>query len=63
MEKCLSLPDKEERLYEVKKVFAGGVKSGGNTREASDENDEIELLQLAEDLLDKLAELLGHEAG
>jgi hypothetical protein len=56
LEKCLSIPEEEDRIFAVKSVLAGGVTAGGSNRDSSDENDEIELLNLAEDLLEKLAE-------
>ena len=56
LEKCLSIPEEEDRIFAVKNVLAGGVTTGGINRDSSDENDEIELLDLAEDLLEKLAE-------
>jgi transcriptional regulator with XRE-family HTH domain len=54
LEKCLSIPEEEDRIFAVKNVLAGGVTAGGINRDSSDENDEIELLDLAEDLLEKL---------
>src|SRR4028119_372885 len=56
LEQCLSLPEEEDRIFAVKNVLAGGVTAGGSNRDSSDENDEIELLDLAEDLLEKFAE-------
>jgi DNA-binding ferritin-like protein len=56
LEKCLSLPEEEDRIFAVKNVLAGGVTAEGSNRDLSDENDEIELLDLAEDLLEKFAE-------
>jgi transcriptional regulator with XRE-family HTH domain len=57
LEKCLSIPEEEDRIFAVKNVLAGGVTAGGSNRDSSDENDEIELLDLAESLLEKLAEI------
>ncbi|HEY9872990.1 MAG TPA: helix-turn-helix transcriptional regulator [Candidatus Obscuribacterales bacterium] len=58
LERCLSFPDEDDRLFAVKNVLAGSVTGGGSTRDASDNNDdEIELLDLAESLLEKLAEI------
>ena len=56
LEKCLSLPEEEDRIFAVKNVLAGGVTGGGSNRDSSEENNEIELLNLAEDLLEKLGE-------
>jgi hypothetical protein len=57
LEKCLSIPEADNRPLEVVRVLAGGVNGGGTNRDSSDENDEIELLDLAESLLEKLAEI------
>jgi hypothetical protein len=60
LESCLSIPEEDDRILAVKNALAGSVRSGGTTRDASDENDEIELLDLAESLLEKLAEIMGN---
>jgi Ni,Fe-hydrogenase III large subunit len=59
LEKCLSIPEEEDRIFAVKNVLAGCVTAGGINRDYRDDNDEIELLDLAEDLLEKLAEILN----
>lgn len=59
LEKCLSIPEEDDQLRAVKKVLAGSATGGRTTRESSDGDDEIELLDLAEDLLEKLVEILG----
>ncbi len=59
LEQCLSIPEEEDRIFAVKNVLAGGVTTGGSNRDSSDENNEIELLDLAETLLEKLAEILN----
>ncbi|MBN3868935.1 helix-turn-helix domain-containing protein [Nostoc sp. JL33] len=56
LEKCLSLVKEEDRLFSVKNVLAVNVRSGESNRGNSDEIDEIELLDLAEELLEKLAD-------
>ncbi|WP_341524928.1 helix-turn-helix domain-containing protein [Nostoc sp. UHCC 0302] len=56
LEKCLSLTEEEERIFAVKNVLAANVAVGENNRESSNEIDEIELLDLAEELVDKLAD-------
>ncbi|GAA6617236.1 helix-turn-helix domain-containing protein [Scytonema sp. NUACC26] len=56
LEQCLSLPEEEDRIFAVKNVLAGSITGNGNYRNVSDEHhDEIELLNLAEELLEKLA--------
>ncbi|MBH8563692.1 helix-turn-helix domain-containing protein [Nostoc sp. CENA67] len=54
LEKCLSLSEEEDRIFAVKNVLAGSATVGESTRGTSDDVDEIELLDLAEELLDKL---------
>src|SRR5919199_6423927 len=56
LEKCLSIPEEDDRIFAIKNLLAGGISSGGTTRGTSEENDEIELLDLAESLLEKLAQ-------
>ena len=58
LEKCLSISNEEDRTFAVKNALAGGIRNGDNNRDISDENDEIELLDLAESLLEKLADVL-----
>ncbi|MBN3893912.1 MAG: helix-turn-helix domain-containing protein [Nostoc sp. NOS(2021)] len=58
LEKCLSLSE-EDRIFAVKNVLAANVACGESNRGSSDEVDEIELLDLAEELLEKLAEILS----
>jgi transcriptional regulator with XRE-family HTH domain len=57
LEKCLSLSDEENRIFAVKNVLAANVACGESNRGTSDEVDEIELLDLAEELLEKLADI------
>ncbi|MHC5855815.1 hypothetical protein [Nostoc sp.] len=58
LEKCLSLSE-EDRIFAVKNVLAANVACGESNRGSSDEVDEIELLDLAEELLENLSEVLG----
>ncbi|MEH1858007.1 MAG: helix-turn-helix domain-containing protein [Nostoc sp.] len=57
LEKCLSLSE-EDKIFAVKNVLAANVACGESNRGSSDEVDEIELLDLAEELLEKLADIL-----
>ncbi|MBD2085328.1 helix-turn-helix domain-containing protein [Trichocoleus sp. ST-U3] len=57
LEKCLSIPEEDDRLFAVKNLLAGSVAAVGTNRNSSAENDEIELLDLAESLLEKLLEI------
>jgi hypothetical protein len=42
-------------------IFVGsGVTAGGTNRDSSDDTDGIELVELVDDLLEKLAEILGN---
>ncbi|MBH8577904.1 helix-turn-helix domain-containing protein [Nostocaceae cyanobacterium CENA369] len=59
LEKCLSILEEEYRIFAVKNVLVGNVPVVESNRGASNEIDEIELLYLAEELLEKLADLLG----
>ncbi|MEH2063362.1 MAG: helix-turn-helix domain-containing protein [Nostoc sp.] len=56
LEKCLSLSE-EDKIFAVKNVLAANVACGESNRGSSDEVDEIELLDLAEELLEKLADI------
>ncbi|MBN3961092.1 helix-turn-helix domain-containing protein [Nostoc sp. NMS8] len=58
LEKCLSLSE-EDKIFAVKNVLAANMACGESNRGSSDEVDEIELLDLAEELLEKLAEVFG----
>ncbi|MCF2145942.1 XRE family transcriptional regulator [Desmonostoc muscorum LEGE 12446] len=57
LEKCLSFSEEEDRIFAVKNVLAANVLCGESNRGTSDEIDEIELLDLAEELLEKLADI------
>jgi hypothetical protein len=67
LEKCLSIPEEnDQRLFAVKTILADSIitiaqnaapQAIATNRDSSDENDEISLLNLAEDLLEKLAEI------
>ena len=57
LEKCLSFHDEDDQLFAVKKVLVGSVTGGGTNRDSSADNDEIELLDLAESLLEKLTQI------
>lgn len=60
LETCLSLSEDEDRIFAVKNILAGSVTIAESNRgSSSDEVDEIELLDLAEELLEKFAEFFG----
>jgi len=60
LEQCLSLSEEDDRIFAVKNLLAGGVAVAESNRgTSSDEIDETDLLDLAEELLEKLAEFLG----
>jgi transcriptional regulator with XRE-family HTH domain len=59
LEKCLTLSEEEDRISAVKNVLAGSVAVAESNRGSSNKIDEIELLDLAEELLEKLADILG----
>ncbi|MBD2280413.1 hypothetical protein [Aphanizomenon flos-aquae] len=59
LEYCLSQLTENKRIFAAKDLLVGGVGVVGSDRSSSNETiDEIELLDLAEDLLDKLTEIL-----
>lgn len=59
LEYCLSQLTKNQRIFAAKDLLVGGVAVAGSNRSSSNEGiDEIELLDLAEDLLEKLTEIL-----
>jgi len=59
LEKVMMFEEGDRRLFAVKESLGGNVSVGSKTRGDSDENEEeIEVLELAEDLLDKLGEIL-----
>ncbi|MEH1789368.1 hypothetical protein [Nostoc sp.] len=61
LERCLSLSEDEDRIFAVKNVLAGSVAVAESNRgTSSDEIDEIEFLYLAEELLEKLADILSN---
>ncbi len=56
LEKCLSIPEENEQIFAIKKILAGNVTAGVITNDLGDE--EIKLLDLARDLLDKLVKIV-----
>ena len=59
LEYCLSQLTENKRIFAAKDLLVGGVAVAGSNRSSSNEGiDEIELLDLAEDLLEKLTEIL-----
>ena len=59
LEKCLNLSEEEDRIFAVKNVLAANLTGGESNRGTSNEIDEIELLDLAEELLDKFTRFLS----
>ncbi|MCW5316344.1 hypothetical protein GTQ43_21740 [Nostoc sp. KVJ3] len=59
LEQCLGLSEEGDRIFAVKNVLAGSVAIAESNRGiSSDEVYEIELLDLAEELLEKLTDFL-----
>lgn len=61
LEKCLILPEEEDRIFAVKNVLVGNFaveESNSGISNQADEINEIDLLDLAEKLLEKLIEVL-----
>ncbi|MBD2387960.1 hypothetical protein [Cylindrospermum sp. FACHB-282] len=60
LELCLSELKESDRIFAMKNLLVGGVASSGSNRDSGDNDiDEIEFLDLAESLLEKLTEILG----
>ena len=60
LEKCLSLPEEYNRIFAVKNVLVDSLVCSGSYRDSgSENNDEIDLLDLAESLVGKLAKIGG----
>lgn len=59
LEKCLSQTNTQERIFAVKNLLTSSATAGKNYCDSSDENNyAVEILDLAVELLDKLAEIL-----
>jgi hypothetical protein len=54
LEKCLSITDEDDRIGAAQNILLGGLVATDNNRDVSDRKDEIDLLDLAESLLEKL---------
>ncbi|GCL41684.1 hypothetical protein [Dolichospermum planctonicum] len=60
LEYCLSQLTKKDRIFAAKDFLVGDVVVNGSCRASSNSDiDEVELLELAEDLMEKLREILG----
>jgi hypothetical protein len=59
LEKCLTQTKVEDRIFAVKSLLTSSATAGESYRDSSDEdNHRIEILNLAVELLEKLAEIL-----
>jgi transcriptional regulator with XRE-family HTH domain len=59
LENCLNLADESDRIYAVKNLLEGNLVGTQSDRNTGVEHDELELLDLAEELIEKLAEILN----
>lgn len=60
LEYCLSQLTEKDRIFAAKDFLVGDVVVSGSSRASGNSSiDEVELLELAEDLMDKLREILG----
>ncbi|MTJ48453.1 hypothetical protein [Dolichospermum sp. UHCC 0259] len=60
LEYCLSQLTEKDRIFAAKDFLVGDVMVSGSCRASGNNSvDEVELLELAEDLMDKLTEILG----
>jgi hypothetical protein len=63
LERVYRIEPEDERPYAVKAILTGSVVGVGSDRESGteDDEDEIELLELAEELVEKLAQIWENE--
>ncbi|OZH52929.1 hypothetical protein AFK68_21110 [Hydrocoleum sp. CS-953] len=63
LEKMWQISDEDDRILAVKKLLVGGVNVASSNRDISDKNEEdgIELLELAEELLEKLDQIFEEQ--
>ena len=60
LEYCLSQLTEKDRIFAAKDFLVGDVVISGSSRASGNSDiDEVELLELAEDLMEKLTEILG----
>ena len=60
LEYCLSQLTEKDRIFAAKDFLVGDVVISGSSRASGNSDiDEVELLELAEDLMEKLREILG----
>lgn len=59
LETCLGICEEEERTYGVKNILAGSLVGAIVREERVEEEEEIELLDLAEELLEKLDDIFN----
>lgn len=60
LEKCLSVSEEEDRIFAIKDLLVGSMAGGECDRNISNDNQEIDLLDLAEELVEKLGEILAN---
>jgi transcriptional regulator with XRE-family HTH domain len=58
LEKCFNIADEDDRVYAVKTLLAGSSANTWGLRNSSQGNDELELLNLAEELIEKLSSII-----
>ncbi|MGD1716940.1 hypothetical protein [Dapis sp. BLCC M172] len=63
LEKMWQIADEYDRKFAVRNLLAGGISVASSNRDISDKNEEdgIELLELAEELLEKLARIFEEQ--
>ncbi|MBD2667423.1 hypothetical protein B6N60_00346 [Richelia sinica FACHB-800] len=60
LEYCLSQLKEEDRIFAAKDFLVGDIVVSGSSRASGNSDfDEVELLELAEDLIERLTEILG----
>ena len=60
LERCWNLPEQDRSDAVMDLFLADGVTAGETNRNSNDSNDGFELVELVDDLLEKLAEILGN---
>lgn len=59
LEKCLNVSEEEDRIFAVKDLLLGTIAGGESYRNISNGHNEIDFLDLAEELVDKLVILIS----
>jgi hypothetical protein len=61
LETCLSLTEEQERIFAVKSLLVDNIPSKDKNPELGDDFEDVDLLDLAEELVEKLGEITGEK--